>query len=108
MACGGGDEQVPGYFNSGKVPMPNIQDLVDKGTTFTDMHSTPLCAPSRYVLLSGNYQHRGRIFGGTWQPNYRGSQFIDEQRSIAETLKLKAGYHTFMTGKWHMGGKRYF
>ena len=61
-----GTGDVPGYWNnSGAVRMPNLEDFLDHGTTFTDAHSTPLCAPSRYVLLSGNYQHRGTKFGGS-------------------------------------------
>jgi arylsulfatase A len=98
-----GTGEVPGYWNTGKVDMPNIQNLVDTGTVFTDVHSTPLCAPSRYVLLSGNYQHRGHLYGGTWQVNYKSGQFRDGQQSIAQVLQTK-NYHTAMTGKWHLGG----
>ena len=98
-----GQGEVPGYWNTGKVDMPNIQNLVDTGTVFTDVHSTPLCAPSRYVLLSGNYQHRGSLYGGTWQANYIAGQFRDGQQSIANVLK-SSHYHTAMMGKWHIGG----
>ena len=45
-----GQGDLPPYFNSSAVTMPNIENLVSKGLTFTDMHSTPLCAPSRYVV----------------------------------------------------------
>ena len=54
------------YWNSGLVNMPNIQQLADMGVTFKDAHYTPLCAPSHYVLLSGNYQHRGCKLNGVW------------------------------------------
>ena len=83
--------------------MPHLQSLVDTGTVFTDVHSTPLCAPSRYVLLSGNYQHRGSLYGGTWQVNHVAGQFRDGQQSIASVLRSN-NYHTSMTGKWHLGG----
>ena len=99
-----GTGDVPGYWeNSGLVPMPNLEHLLETGTTFTDAHSTPLCAPSRYVLLSGNYQHRGSRFGGSWTVNYEGNQFRNGQRSIAEVLRDN-GYVTSMVGKWHLGG----
>ena len=101
-----GTGDVPGYWNnSGTLRMPNLEDLLDHGTTFTDAHSTPLCAPSRYVLLSGNYQHRGTKVGGSWSINYeQGNQFRDRQKSIARVLHDN-GYATAMFGKWHLGGK---
>ena len=50
-----GTGDVPAYYNSSIVSMPNLDSLVNKGVTFKDVHSTPLCAPSRYMLLSGMY-----------------------------------------------------
>jgi arylsulfatase A len=99
-----GTGDVPGYWNTGLVNMPNLQDLVAHGTTFLDAHSTPLCAPSRYVLLSGNYPHRGRNLFGTWLMNGVGSQFLKGQKSIAEVFRDN-GYNTAMYGKWHLGGE---
>ena len=102
-----GTGDVPGYWNnSSLVKMPNLENLLDHGTTFTDAHSTPLCAPSRYVLLSGNYQHRGVRFAGSWTINYEGNQFRNGQKSIARVLHNN-GYATAMFGKWHLGGKHY-
>jgi len=95
---------VKGYWDDGLVAMPNIQKFVDKGTIFRNAHSTPLCAPSRYVLLSGNYQHRGRNIGGTWKLEDE-NNFKTKQTSIAEVLKTKANYHTAAYGKWHLGAK---
>ncbi len=100
-----GTGDVPGYWNSGSVNMPNIEELlVQKGTVFSDVHSTPLCSPSRYVLLSGNYQHRGFLYGGTWKVNYKSGSFREGQQTIADVLRSN-GYHTAMFGKWHLGGE---
>lgn len=97
---------MPGYWNnSGLVDMPNIQRLANMGVTFLDAHASPLCAPSRYMLLSGNYQHRGRRAEGTWGINGDHNQFQDHQKSIAETLRDKGNYSTAVFGKWHVGGK---
>jgi len=100
-----GTGDIPAYFNTSMVHMPNLNRLVAKGVTFKDVHSTPLCAPSRYMLLSGLYAHRGRNQGGTWNLKDNGNQFRGEQQSIAQTLRDGANYNTFMTGKWHMGAK---
>jgi arylsulfatase A len=100
-----GTGDVPGYWDTSKVDMPNLEAFVANGTTFTDAHSTPLCAASRYTLLSGNYEHRGTSFNGMWVPNYNfGSQFRDRQQSMAQVFRDN-GYHTSMYGKWHLGGK---
>jgi len=95
---------IQGYGNDGQVETPNIQKLVNRGTSFMRAHSTPLCAPSRYVLLSGNYQHRGRNDGGTWRLADH-NQFKTAQISIAKLLSSESNYNTAVFGKWHMGGK---
>mmetsp|Transcript_24878 Transcript_24878/g.38014 ORF Transcript_24878/g.38014 Transcript_24878/m.38014 type:complete len:571 (+) Transcript_24878:65-1777(+) len=100
-----GTGDIPSYWNSSLVEMPNLSRLSQRGVTFTDAHSTPLCSPSRYMLLSGNYQHRGRNPSGTWYIKGEGNQFKPNQKSIAEVLRDQAGYHTGMFGKWHIGGK---
>ena len=99
-----GTGDIPGYWDTGLVDMPHMRQLVNGGVVFKDAHSTPLCSPSRYVLLSGNYQHRGLIYTGTWAVNFQSSQFLDGQRSIADVLK-EGGYHTAMFGKYHIGGR---
>ncbi len=102
-----GTGDIPFYWEdmgASMVQMPHLQALANKGIMFTDAHSTPLCAPSRYMLLSGNYAHRGSKHFGTWSLNDDSSQFTKYQKSIAETLR-GAGYKTGAFGKWHMGAK---
>ena len=100
-----GTGDIPGYWDSNQVSMPNVEELINKGLVFTDAHSTPLCAPSRYTILSGNYQHRGKKYAGTFHLNYEGNQFHPEQKSIADVLREEGNYHTAIIGKWHLGGK---
>jgi arylsulfatase A-like enzyme len=102
-----GTGDIPFWWNvsSSLVDMPNIKMLADKGVSFRDAHSTPLCAPSRYMLLSGNYQHRGEKAAGTWNINGNSNQFQPFQKSIAEALQDGASINTAIIGKWHIGGK---
>jgi arylsulfatase A-like enzyme len=101
-----GTGDIPFFWNTNTsvVDMPNIKALASKGVTFTDAHSTPLCAPSRYMLLSGNYAHRGRLKGGTWGIGGNNNQFCSHEKSMAKAFQSN-GYHTAMFGKWHLGGK---
>ncbi len=91
----------PGMEDQSKVAMPHLQALANKGVLFKDAHSTPLCAPSRYMVLSGNYPHRGSSMGGTWNLATDENQFGPYQKSIAEVL-ANNGYGTGMFGKWHL------
>lgn len=102
VGCG----DLPMYFNNeGLISMPNLKRFSQLGLTFKDAHSTPLCSPSRYSFLSGNYQHRGRKAQGTWDVLTGHNQFQKHQKSIAEALRDKAGYNTATFGKYHIGGQ---
>ena len=97
-----GTGDIPFYWkgeNTSLVEMPNLEKLANNGVLFEDAHSTPLCAPSRYMLLSGNYPHRGHGPYGTWSMKWDMNQFLDDQRSIAQVLG-DSGYHTGVFGKW--------
>jgi arylsulfatase A-like enzyme len=91
---------------NGKVSLPTIERLASEGINFTDAHSSAAkCAPSRYSLMTGNYQWRGRLDWGTWE--YKGgSQILPGQDTLAELLK-RAGYTTAFLGKYHLGADFY-
>ena len=95
----------------GEAQMPNIQTLADRGSKFSNYHTSPLCAPSRAMLLTGIDNHRTGIAtipevlseNQVDQPGY--SMFFEPGvRTLADRLKA-AGYSTYMTGKWHLGGR---
>ena len=93
----------------GEARTPNIDRLADAGVRFSNYHTSPLCAPSRAMLLTGLDSHRTGI--GTipevvtddqaGQPGY-GLALRPGIETIADRLK-GANYETFMTGKWHLG-----
>jgi len=89
-------------YGSKLVKTPNIDALAADGVRFTQGYvSHPVCAPSRAALLTGRYQTR---FGYEFNPVGRdrtggvslGETFIGQ-------VMQKAGYHTGMIGKWHLG-----
>jgi arylsulfatase A-like enzyme len=55
-------------FNpNSQLNLPTIETLAAEGIVFTDAHtSAAKCAPSRYSIISGNYQWRGRFGWGQW------------------------------------------
>ena len=93
----------------GDIKTPNIDLLAKQGIQFTNFHTSPMCAPTRAMLLSGNDNHVagiGSMFpvkGTTREgkPGYEG-HLADRIVPVAQLLK-NGGYQTFMSGKWHIG-----
>ena len=88
------------------VATPNLDRLAREGMRFRNAHSSAaVCAPTRYGLLTGNYQWRGARAWGTWK-YWFSSQILPGQLTIGD-LAQRAGYRTGFVGKLHMGGDFY-
>lgn len=85
----------------GRIPTPNLDNLVQSGMTFTDAHTaSSVCTPSRYALLTGRYAWRTRLQQGVSTGG--GEPLIaDDRLTIASMLK-RMGYSTAISGKWHL------
>jgi len=100
--------------NSKLLETPNIDSLATQGLRFDNAYAGAAnCAPSRAVLMSGQYGPRHGIY--TVSPSARGDArtrkliptknqqgLKPEVITLAETLK-SAGYSTGHFGKWHLG-----
>lgn len=108
-----------GAYGQEKIETPNIDALAKEGMLFTQHYtSAPVCAPARYMLLTGTHSGRAHIRGNeewgergeVW--NYRAmakDSVLEGQRpmpdstiTIAKKLK-EVGYGTAMFGKWGLG-----
>ena len=97
-----------GAFGS-EISTPNIDQLAQEGKILTNFHATPLCATSRAELLTGADHHlvgMGTLPESTYfyagDANYKGN-LNDSALTVAQVLH-DGGYHTYMAGKWHLGG----
>ena len=89
-----------------EIDTPNIDRLAAGGLQYTHFYNTGRCCPSRASILTGLYSHQagiGHMLGPTDEPAYRDVLSFDAV-TLAEVLGA-AGYHTIMTGKWHLGWK---
>jgi arylsulfatase A-like enzyme len=87
----------------GEINTPNIDFLAQHGIRYRQFYNTSRCCPTRASLLTGLYNHQagiGKMTGPENQPGYQG-HLTDNAVTIAEVLQ-SAGYHTAITGKWHV------
>lgn len=83
-----------------KGKTPNLDRLAREGIRFQNCYCTPLCGPTRCLLITGRYGFRT---GGLTNQT-AGLPSPKEEPSLARILK-EAGYVTGMCGKWRqMGG----
>ena len=108
-----------GCYGQGKIETPHIDRLCREGMRFTSHYSgSPVCAPSRCVLLTGKHSGHAAIRGNDeWRErgpvwDYQAvceNPALEGQRPIpAGTVTLgtqlqAAGYRTACVGKWGLG-----
>ena len=91
---------------SALAPTPTLDALANSGLWFTDAHSpTALCSPSRYAVMTGNYNYRSYAPWGVWG-TFRPTAIKPEDATLG-TVTKSAGYTTGFIGKWHLGGDFY-
>lgn len=92
-------------FGSEEIDTPNIDNLADRGVTFTDYHANgPVCSPTRAALVTGRYQQRSGLEGVIYVGGATRQVGLDpgEAYSLARAFR-DAGYTTAVYGKWHLG-----
>lgn len=100
-----------GCFGS-EIPTPNLDRLANKGVRFTQFYNGARCCPTRASLMTGLFPHQAGIGQMSEEPadtasyhwgtdGYQG--YLNKHCvTLAEVLG-SAGYHTYMSGKWHLG-----
>lgn len=93
----------------GEARTPHIDALAQRGAMFSRYYSSPLCSPSRAMLLTGMDNHRTghativevlpRELRG--RPGYT-MRLEPGVVTLAARLR-QGGYRTYVTGKWHLG-----
>jgi arylsulfatase A-like enzyme len=86
-------------YGSDRYKTPALDALAADGLRFTNAYCTPLCGPTRCLLLTGRYGFRtgGLTNQSAGQPSPR------DEISVAKVLK-GAGYATAHAGKWRQVG----
>jgi len=103
-----------GCYGQEKISTPNIDGLAHEGMRFTQHYAgSPVCAPSRCVLLTG--RHSGHAYirdndelsdrGDVWNDlSLEGQRPLPADTVTFGSVLQRAGYQTGAIGKWGLGG----
>jgi arylsulfatase len=103
-----------GSYGQEKIRTPNLDRLASEGMRFTQHYSgSPVCAPSRAVLMTG--LHTGHAYirdndemperGDVWHdPSLEGQRPLPPGTHTVPAMLQDAGYTTGAIGKWGLGG----
>ncbi|MGB7329475.1 MAG: sulfatase-like hydrolase/transferase [Rubripirellula sp.] len=83
-----------GCYGAEDYETPNLDTLASKGVRFAHCYSTPICTPSRVMLMTGKYNFR----------NYTHFGYLNPAEKTFGSLMQDAGYRTAIAGKWQLNG----
>ena len=85
-----------------EIETPHLDQLVKRGTTFTHAYNSgswsgAVCVASRHMLMTGR-----QLWNAQKVANRKGMSAFQEQGKCWPQLLERAGYRTYMSGKWHV------
>jgi len=96
-----------GCYGHRKHRTPNLDRLARSGARFATCFSTPICHPTRFEIMTGQYGHHNGVYNF---PSRRGGpkpgspeDDIARHLTFAQVLKQR-GYATAQAGKWQLTG----
>ena len=87
---------------------PTLDQLGRQGLWFTTGYATPICHPTRFQIMTGQYAHHNGVYhfpgrpGGP--PANTGPDNIANHLTFGQIFQ-RAGYATAQAGKWQLSGE---
>ena len=83
-----------GCYGAVDYETPHIDKMAAEGVRFSHCYSTPICTPSRVMIMTGKYNYR----------NYTHFGYLGPNEKTFGHLFQSAGYKTMIAGKWQLNG----
>ncbi|MEW6356930.1 MAG: sulfatase-like hydrolase/transferase [Planctomycetota bacterium] len=98
-----------GCYGNTKHLTPNLDGLAKGGVQFRTCWATPICSPTRVLIMTGRYGFRTGFWNligrpGSPRPDMPEYDIGVSQITFADVLKTR-GYTTALAGKWQLSGK---
>jgi len=91
-----------GCYGAPDIRTPNIDRLAREGVRMTDFYANgPICSPTRYGFMTGQYQQRGGLEYALYYQEMNGG-LPPGGRTLGTDLQ-QSNYSTALIGKWHIG-----
>jgi len=97
-----------GCYGNKEHRTPNLDRLAETGIRFKTCYATPICHPTRFEIMTGQYGHHNGVFHfpGRRGGPVAGSPEDDISRHVTFGQVLKPlGYATAHAGKWQLTGE---
>ena len=84
------------------VRTPHIDRMAREGVLFVTAWATPMCSPTRAMIMTGRYANRTGFYHNALKLTER-PDLVRDNLTFGKLLK-QAGYATAIAGKWHVTG----
>jgi arylsulfatase A len=104
MADDLGAEVLPCYGNT-VYSTPHLDRMASEGALFKNAFTSPVCSPTRAMILTGLHPNRSGVLERLDSPLDRreGNNRLPSHLKTFGHVFQSAGYATAIAGKWHLG-----
>jgi len=105
------DDVSPDWYNCyreyvrfpNEVDTPHVDRMAREGVMFVTAWATPMCSPTRAMIMTGRYAHRTGFYHNALKLLAKRANLVRDHLTFGKLLK-QAGYATAIAGKWHVTG----